>query len=80
MVPTDRKDKLLEECNREYYRKQMILSINNSIDVEDRIPVPAKYVQANIPFQINIRMVDLHVKHSFTKYKEQFVLFSICTL
>uniref|UniRef100_A0A0A9B8K8 Uncharacterized protein n=1 Tax=Arundo donax TaxID=35708 RepID=A0A0A9B8K8_ARUDO len=42
-----------------WLRKKEIQAINNSVDVENRLPILTENVQTNISFQINIWMVHL---------------------
>lgn len=53
--------KLQPFTNEAYlYREQMVESINNSIDIENRFPIFPQDVEADISFQVNVWMVDLH--------------------
>ena len=44
------------------YREKMEESIDNSVDVKNRFPVFTQDVEANVSFQINIGMINLHKK------------------
>ena len=43
----------------EIYREKKIQAIDNSVYVEDRLPILTQNVKADISLQVNIRMVNL---------------------
>ena len=45
-----------------FYREKMEESIDNSVNVKNRFPVFTQDVEANVSFQINIGMINLHKK------------------
>lgn len=43
------------------FREEMIEAIDNGVNVQHRFPVFSKDVQADISFQVNIRMINLRL-------------------
>lgn len=41
------------------HREKKIQAIHNGVDIQDRLPILTQNVQAHIPLQVNIRMVNL---------------------
>lgn len=63
IAKTNRQLTLVQRVIGVWLQEQVLQADHNGVEIEDRFPVFSEDVQANIAFQVDVRVIDLHVKN-----------------